>query len=325
MRGEKNCSGQTTRSSSDNADACFLALNVKVLLDHCGTIGLLSLTQFVQFGFFLPTQQRDRLMDQYSMTFKALQAGLTVEGVTMYLFWLGIVGMGAGAIYLWMMQGALSATYRKVAIVAGIICGVACFHYYRMSGIYVEALAAAISLDADGNVVIGELAAFPTAYRYIDWLITVPLMVLEFPLLLNLGKRGAGLFWGLGLVSLFMLVFAWIAETSAVGSGQWWGFYLVSCFLWVVMVGILYGQVTRAAAHLPSEFLSTLNVMKLFIAVGWIIYPIGFLLALSDNESLREILYNIADVINKVGFGVACVIAAKTLSRYESEGKLSAK
>ena len=149
-------------------------------------------------------------------------------------------------------------------------------------------------------------------------------MVLEFPLLLNLGKRGAGLFWGLGLVSLFMLVFAWIAETSVIGSGQWWGFYLVSCFFWVVMVGILYGQVTRAASHLPKEFLSTLNVMKLFIAVGWIIYPIGFLLALSDNESLREILYNIADVINKVGFGVACVVAAKTLSHFEAEGKLSA-
>ena len=263
-------------------------------------------------------------MDQYSMTFKALQAGLSVEGVTMYLFWLGIVGMGAGAIYLWMMQGALSSTYKKVAIVAGIICGVACFHYYRMSGIYVEALANAITTDADGNVVIGNLAAFPTAYRYIDWLITVPLMVLEFPLLLSLGKRASGLFWGLGLVSLFMLVFAWIAETSAIGSGQWWGFYIASCFLWVVMVGMLYGQVTRAASHLPKDFLSTLNVMKLFIAVGWIIYPIGFLLALSDNESLREILYNVADVINKVGFGVACVIAARTLSRYESEGKLTA-
>ena len=145
------------------------------------------------------------VLAEMSNTFKALQAGLTVEGITMYLFWLGIVGMGAGAAYLFMMQGSLTKTYKKVAIVAGIICGVACFHYYRMAGIYVESLAMAISTDADGNIVIGELAAFPTAYRYIDWLITVPLMVLEFPLLLNLGKKGKPLFWGLGGVSLAML------------------------------------------------------------------------------------------------------------------------
>ena len=64
-------------------------------------------------------------MEEMSMTMKALQAGLSAEGVTMYLFWLGIVGMGAGSLYLFMMQSALSATYKKVAIVAGIICAVA--------------------------------------------------------------------------------------------------------------------------------------------------------------------------------------------------------
>ena len=102
-------------------------------------------------------------MEEMSMTMKPLQAGLSAEGVTMYLFWLGIVGMGAGSLYLFMMQSALSATYKKVAIVAGIICAVACFHYYRMSTIYVESLANAITFDESGNAVIGELAAFPTA------------------------------------------------------------------------------------------------------------------------------------------------------------------
>ena len=65
-----------------------------------------------------------------------------------------------------------------------------------------------------------------------------------------------------------------------------------------------------------------LGVMKKFIAIGWIIYPIGFLLALSSNESFREIAYNIADVINKVGFGVACVIAAQMLTKFEAEGSI---
>ncbi|HAW94947.1 MAG: hypothetical protein CMJ33_11015 [Phycisphaerae bacterium] len=261
---------------------------------------------------------------EMSSTMKALSAGLSVEGITMYLFWLGIVGMGAGALYLFMMQGSLTKTYKKVAIVAGIICAVACFHYFRMANIYVESLAMAISTDADGNIVIGKLAAFPTAYRYIDWIITVPLMVLEFPLLLNLGKKGRPLFWSLGLVSLAMLIFAWIAETSAPGSGAWWINYVISCGCWIAMVGILYTQVTRAAAFLPANFQGTLGVMKGFILIGWIIYPIGFLLALTGNESTREIAYNIADVINKVGFGVACVVAATILSKHEEAGTLPA-
>ena len=129
---------------------------------------------------------------------------------------------------------------------------------------------------------IGELAAFPTAYRYIDWFITVPLMVLEFPLLLALGRRANGMFYSLGGISLAMLITAWIAETSAISSGQWWGFYLVSAS--VVMVSMLYGQVTKAASHLP-EFQDNLKCMKTFIAVGWIIYPVGFLLALSATKA----------------------------------------
>ena len=142
---------------------------------------------------------------EMSVTLKALQAGLSPEGITLYLFWLGIVGMGAGSLYLFMMQSSLATAYKKVAIVAGIICAVACFHYYRMSGIYAESLANAITISDDGSVTIGTLEAFPTAYRYIDWLITVPLMVLEFPLLLALGKKSNSLFWKLGLMSLAML------------------------------------------------------------------------------------------------------------------------
>ena len=266
------------------------------------------------------------VLAEMSNTMKALSAGLSVEGITMYLFWLGIVGMGAGALYLFMMQGSLSKSYKKVAIVAGIICAVACFHYYRMANIYVESLAMAITTDADGKIVIGQLEAFPTAYRYIDWLITVPLMVLEFPLLLNLGKKGRPLFWSLGIVSLAMLVFAWVAETSMPGGSSWWICYLISCFCWLVMVGILFTQVTRAASFLPRDFQGTLGVMKGFILIGWVIYPIGFLLALGGNEgeSAREIAYNIADVINKVGFGVACVVAATILSKHEAAGTLPA-
>jgi bacteriorhodopsin len=147
-------------------------------------------------------------------------------------------------------------------------------------------------------------------------------MVLEFPLLLALSKKSNGLFWKLGFISLAMLVTAWIAETSQLGGASWWGFYIVSCMFWVAIVVTLYGQVSQAAEKFSDEFKGHLNVMKKFIAVGWIIYPIGFLLALTGNESIREIAYNIADIINKVGFGVASVMAAQVLSKMNPEERL---
>ena len=119
----------------------------------------------------------------------ALKAGLSVEGVTMYLFWLGTVAMGAGSLYFWLMAGSVPKAYRSVMVVAGIITAVACFHYFRMGGIYLEQVASLFDKTTGQRISGAVIGQFPTAYRYIDWIITVPLLVLEVPLLLNLGKR----------------------------------------------------------------------------------------------------------------------------------------
>jgi bacteriorhodopsin len=159
-------------------------------------------------------------------TMKALNAGLSMEGVTMYLFWLSTVAMGAGMFYFWLQRKTVPVQYQTAVTVAGIICAVAAFHYWRMSGIYLEGVASLF--NEDGSRIPGAtIKQFPTAYRYIDWLITVPLLVLEFPLLLNLGKAGRELFKSLLFWSIAMLVTAWVAEESVTGSQQWWTWYAV--------------------------------------------------------------------------------------------------
>jgi len=244
----------------------------------------------------------------------ALNAGLSVEGITMYLFWVGTVAMGAGTIYFWLMMGNVPRAYRSVMVVAGIICAVACFHYYRMSGLYIEQLATLFTPTGE-RIEGAEIGQFPTAYRYIDWIITVPLLVLEVPLLLNLGKKGAGIFRALVGASLVMLVTAWIAEESPLGGGMWWGFYIVSCFAWFYIVFVLYTKVNEQMNTQPPSIVASLKTIRLFILVGWTIYPVGFLMALigPEGESIREICYNVADVINKVFFGLVCYQGVKAL------------
>lgn len=262
-------------------------------------------------------------MYEMTETMRALQAGLSLEGITMYLFWTSTVAMAAGALFFWLMQGSVARPYRSVMVVAGIICAVAGFHYWRMSGIYLEGVAQLF--DGQGNRIEGAIiSTFPTAYRYIDWFITVPLLLLEFPLLLGLGAKGKGLFRNLTLGAALMLIFAWIAEESMTGSAAWWSFYLISCAAWGYIVYVLYTQVSRRIAEAPASIARSASIMRLFILVGWVIYPIGFLMALAGpgGESLREIFYNVADVINKVGFGLVCYAGVKALEQPHGESAL---
>ncbi|MEL7484672.1 MAG: bacteriorhodopsin, partial [Planctomycetota bacterium] len=213
---------------------------------------------------------------------RALNAGLSVEGITMYLFWIGTVAMGAGTAYFWLMAGNVPRQYRSVMIVAGIITAVAAYHYARMSGLYLEQVAGLF--DDDGNRIEGAVVGqFPTAYRYIDWLITVPLLVLEIPLLLNMKKRGGGLFKTLVGASIVMLVFAWVAEESPIGGASWWINYLISCAAWLYIVFVLYTKVTKEMQSEPPSIQRALKTLRLFILVGWTIYPVGFLMALGGD------------------------------------------
>ncbi len=254
-----------------------------------------------------------------SETSIALQAGLSVEGVTMYLFWISTVAMGAGTAFFWLMAGNVPRVYRSVMVVAGIICGVACYHYFRMSDIYIGQVASLYT--ATGERIPGKvISQFPIAYRYIDWMITVPLLVLEIPLLLNLGSKSKGLFRSLVGAAVVMLVLAWIAEVSVIGSQAWWGFYIASCVAWFYIVFVLYTKLNQQMLTQPPSIVASLKTLRLFVLVGWTIYPVGFLMALGgpSGESIREICYNVADVINKVGFGLVCYAGVKALAQHNT-------
>jgi bacteriorhodopsin len=199
-----------------------------------------------------------------------------LQSITLYLFFAGTVAMGAGALYFFLLRDQVDPAYRAAMVVAGLICAIACFHYLKMTAVYQQTG--------------GE---FPTALRYIDWLFTTPLLLVKFPLLLRMGERGTRFFWQLVALDVAMIVTAFIAETSPVDSQRWWTFFLVSCGFELLIVGTLYLQLGRA-----------LESMRLFVLVGWAIYPLGFLMARSGYGELREIVYNVADVINKVGFGL---------------------
>lgn len=240
-----------------------------------------------------------------SMTFDpAAGLGTQLQTLTLYLFFAGTVAMGAGALYFFLLKNNVAPEYRSTMVVAGLVCAIACFHYLKMTDVYKS----------------GQ--GFPTALRYVDWLFTTPLLLLKFPLLLRMGDRGSKFFWQLVGLDVAMILTAFIAETSQVNSERWWTFFLVSCAFEAMIVYTLYVSLGQSILEAPAPLAKSLETMRLFVLLGWAIYPIGFLMARSGYGELREIFYNVADVINKVGFGLVAYHGIQAMSHgHSSESK----
>ena len=93
-------------------------------------------------------------------------------------FWVISMGMLAATAFFFMERGSVAAGWKTSVTVAGLVTGIAFIHYMYMRGVWLQT---------------GES---PTVYRYIDWLITVPLQMVEFYLILAAVRKVPGaIFW----------------------------------------------------------------------------------------------------------------------------------
>jgi sensory rhodopsin len=233
--------------------------------------------------------------------------------VTFFLFFVGYISMGAAFVFFMSERSNVGKEHRTTMTISALIVGIAAFHYYYMRGVYV-----------DHQVVSIE-------YRYMDWIITVPLMALKFPSLVGKDAITDEKFLGMGFTgvcftgALIMIAFGYLGEAGLLMEGTTGG------IAGLVLGGVGWGMIIVATGtpwssgkgvdndKIAPELLWSANALRWFIVVGWIIYPLGYLfspkadiIALDGNgELLMGIAYNIADMINKIGFGVVAWMGAK--------------
>ena len=189
--------------------------------------------------------------------------------------------------------------------VAGLVTLIAAVHYFYMREVW---------------VVLGDS---PTVYRYIDWMLTVPLQIIEFFLILAaITVVPVSLFWKLLIASIVMLVGGYLGEA---------GFIDVTVGFVIGMVGWLYiiyeifvgeaSKINASSGNAASQ--SAFKTIRLIVTIGWAIYPIGYILGYltqSANVDSLNIIYNLADLVNKIAFGVAIWLAAtRDSARIEAE------
>ncbi|MEK9611729.1 MAG: bacteriorhodopsin-like [Alphaproteobacteria bacterium] len=220
-------------------------------------------------------------------------------------FWLISMALVASTAFFFLETQRVSAKWKTSLTVSGLVTLVAAVHYFYMRDVWVET---------------GDT---PTVYRYIDWLITVPLLMVEFYLILRaIGNVSGGIFWRLMIGTLVMLVGGYAGEIGYIN--VWLGFIIGMAGWAYILYEIFAGEAGKMSAdQAPESVKSAFSTMRWIVTIGWAIYPLGYFygyLASGDPASAANslnVIYNLADVLNKIAFGVIIWNVAVT----ESEAK----
>ena len=224
-----------------------------------------------------------------------------------FTFFIGSMAMAAATVFFFFQIGRVQGKWKDSMLVSGLITFIAAVHYFYMRDFW------------------AEFQTSPTEFRYIDWILTVPLMCVEFYLILRAFGAKVGLLWKMIFYSVWMLVAGYLGETIFRDASPLWGFISTLGY-----IGILYevwfGSAKALSANSNDPVLQrAFGALGWFILVGWAIYPIGYMamdtgwLAGIIPATSMDIIYNIGDAVNKIGFGL--VIYGLAISKSESGSK----
>jgi hypothetical protein len=226
-----------------------------------------------------------------------------------FTFFIGTMAMMAASVFFFFELNNTSKEWRTSVLVSGLITFIAAVHYYYMRGY---------------NLETGDS---PTFFRYVDWTLTVPLMCVEFYLITKKAGGTTGLLWKLIFASVIMLVTGYFGETIYREQSVLWGVISGAAYFYIVYL-VWFGEVAKLATASSPAVAKANKTLGWFVLVGWAIYPLGYILGtpgglfgmvLVDDVAAAtgamDIIYNVGDAVNKIGFGL--VIYA--LSRSESK------
>jgi len=238
------------------------------------------------------TQLKDLTQDQ-------LHGFLNPNDPVAISFWIISIAMVAATVFFLMESTAVATQWKTSMNVGALVTLVAGVHYFYMREFWVQ------------------VGMSPILYRYIDWSITVPLQMIEFYLILSAVQRdiGTGMFWRLLLGTVVMLSCGYAGEAGFLGA--WPGFILGMAGWGYILFEIFFGEAGSVAANdeKVNEYVkSSFATMRFIVTVGWAIYPLGYFFGYlmgGVNDDSLNLVYNLADFVNKIGFCLAIWSSAK--------------
>lgn len=220
--------------------------------------------------------------------------GISQTDYVSFTFFVGTMAMMAASVFFFLELNNTSKEWRTSVLVSGLITFIAAVHYYYMRGYYLE------------------VHDSPTFFRYVDWLLTVPLMCVEFYLITKKAGGKSSLLWKLIAASVIMLVTGYFGEAVQPASATLWGTLSAIAYFYIVYE-VWMGDVKKLATSAGTAVAKANSLLGWFVLVGWAIYPLGYLIGTAEGQWYSgfanigldmDIVYNIGDAVNKIGFGL---------------------
>jgi len=240
--------------------------------------------------------------------------------------------MGATTMYLWFRSFAVKDRYQSAVIISGLVTFIAAYHYIRIFNSWVDAYeykAGAVvggALEMQAPTLTG--VPFNDAYRYMDWLLTVPLLLIEILLVMKLpAAEFSSKAWSLGLSAALMIVSGYYGELVVTGdlTPRWMCWFISMAFFLYIVYELLVGLAAATAAEEDKTVASKISTAQVMTVISWCTYPVVYLFPMLGISAAKSVVsiqigYCVSDIISKCGVGL--VIYQITYAKSQKESLL---
>ena len=209
----------------------------------------------------------------------------------------GTAVMFGAFVYFLTQMKAVSKQYQAGIAVSAIVVGIAGYHYYRIWSDF-------------GEGVMNE------GYRYADWLITVPLLIVELLIVLGVAQKDrTNLMLKLVPASILMIGLGYPGEVAD-GNGAKWTFWILALIPFTYILKTLYDEFQKAGQRETGAGAKQIKNATYVLLSTWLVYPIAYLFPIFDAnsealETLRQVGYTFADITSKCLYGLMILWIAK--------------
>jgi len=240
-----------------------------------------------------------------------------------------IASMGASTVFFYLQLPQLHEKYRTALICTGLVTFIACYHYFRIFNSFVEAFDVSNVFMANGSVGVVKMTGVPfnDAYRYMDWLLTVPLLLMELVFVMGFKETSQTVKYStiLGSLAALMIILGYPGEIADSLVTRWI-FWALAMLPFLAIVVVLFFMLNKSIQQQAQDYNETVknlvSAARYVTVISWSTYPIVYILGsvgLSGSTGFVgvQIGYSVADVISKCGYGVMIWYIAASKSQVE--------
>ena len=230
---------------------------------------------------------------------------------------LGFAAQAAGFVYFITTMRDVSPKYRTASILGAIVMVSAFLLLFAQSQNWQNTF-----VFADGMFSRGD-GIFSNGFRYLNWLIDVPLLLLQLVIILGLAavaaRRLGYLFVGSGVAMIVLGYIGQFFEATNLSALWIWG--AASTVFYVVLLYLAWTEIGKALPKMPESSVGTMKLIRWIFVVFWTLYPVAYIIpavmATADGVVIRQFVFTIADIVSKVIYGVLITKVAVDLSKSE--------